>query len=99
MRPADIVISLAGHDAGEAFIVIEANERSALIADGKNRKLSKPKRKNRRHLNLGRPGSDEISRALGSGNATDRQIRRELAKFRSETAKTEEGKTVCQKMM
>jgi ribosomal protein L14E/L6E/L27E len=99
MGPADIVISLAGHDRGEAFVVLEANEQSVLVADGKNRKLSRPKRKNTKHINLGRPGSDEIARAIGSGNATDRQLRRELAQFRSEAAKTEEGKSACQKMM
>lgn len=99
MVAADIVISLAGHDTGRAFVLLKTDGCTARIADGKSRKLSRPKSKNLRHLCLGRPGSDEFSRALGYGSVTDRDIRRELAKFRSEAAMTEEGKSVCQKMM
>lgn len=90
--PADIVISLAGHDRDKAYVVLQANSSAARTADGKTRKLTKPKSKNLRHLSLGRPGSDELRKALGRGTATDRDIRRELAEFRSEAAMTEEGK-------
>ena len=99
MVPADIVVSLAGHDSGRAFVLLETDGHTARVADGKSRKLSRPKSKNLRHLSLGRPGSDEFSRTLGCGSATDHDILRELAKFRSEAAMTEEGKSVCQKMM
>ena len=99
MVPADIVVSLAGHDKGSTFVLLSTDGHTALVADGKNRKLSKPKSKHLRHLSLGRPGSEELAQALGCGNATDRDLRRELAVFRSEAAMTEEGKSVCQKMM
>ena len=99
MVPADIVVSLAGHDRGNAFVLLQTDGCTALVADGKNRKLSKPKSKNQSHLTLGRPGSAEMQRAIESGSLTDREIRRTLAVFRSEAAMTEEGKSVCQKMM
>ena len=99
MVPADIVVSLAGHDLGSAFVLLKTDGCNALVADGKSRKLSRPKSKNVKHIRLGRPGSEELRQAFESGNATDRLLRKELAVFRSEAAKTEEGKSVCQKMM
>ncbi len=47
----DIVESLAGHDCGELFIVSKiVNENYCLIIDGKNRTLTRPKLKKKKHL-------------------------------------------------
>jgi ribosomal protein L14E/L6E/L27E len=43
-------LSKAGRDKGRFFAVLEVCEGYALIADGELRPLSKPKRKNLRHL-------------------------------------------------
>lgn len=45
-----IVISTAGHDKTQWFLVTEADGRYARIADGKERKLSAPKKKNLKHI-------------------------------------------------
>lgn len=42
--------SLAGHDKGCLYIVLEADEKQVLLTDGRNRPLEKPKRKNRIHI-------------------------------------------------
>lgn len=42
--------SLAGHDTGEIFLIIEEREREVMIADGKSRTIEKPKRKKKKHL-------------------------------------------------
>ena len=45
------VVSLQGHDKGRRFLIIGLpDERYALIADGDSRKLSHPKKKQRKHL-------------------------------------------------
>ena len=44
------VFSKAGHDKGRWFAVVGVEENFALIADGKSRKLDKPKRKKLMHL-------------------------------------------------
>ncbi|NCB73539.1 MAG: hypothetical protein EOM51_02175 [Clostridia bacterium] len=90
-RSSDIVFSLAGHDKGREFVVIKLDGDYALIVDGKTRKLTKPKRKNLKHLCLGKMGSTELAGAIGTGKATDSAIRKELAKYRSEAGMTEEG--------
>lgn len=47
-----VVISKAGHDKNGVFAVIGFENGMALIADGKERKLEKPKMKNPKHLEL-----------------------------------------------
>jgi len=42
---SNIVSSLAGRDKGKYFFVLKIEENFALLADGKGRKLEKPKRK------------------------------------------------------
>ena len=42
--------SLAGHDKGKLYVVLEAGERAVLLTDGKQRPIEKPKQKNRIHI-------------------------------------------------
>ncbi len=48
----DVVKSLSGHDKGSVYVVIGVKDRFVLLADGKNKLLSDPKRKNVKHLGL-----------------------------------------------
>ena len=41
-----LVKSRAGHDTGEIYLVTGEDEKTVLLCNGKNRSLSKPKRKN-----------------------------------------------------
>ena len=74
--------STAGKDKGTLYLVLERTEEAVLLTDGKLRKLGKPKRKNRKHVEF-LPGS--ASEAL-SGKLreprTDASIRRALAAAR-----------------
>lgn len=45
-----VVISAAGHDSGQWFVVTDADGRYAYLADGKERKLAAPKKKNLKHI-------------------------------------------------
>ena len=47
---SDIVISTAGRDKGKLFFVLDVEGEFLLLADGKTRRLEKPKRKKRRHV-------------------------------------------------
>ena len=91
-RSTDIVFSLAGHDKGREYVVLNLDGSFAWLVDGKTRKLTNPKRKSLKHLCLGKMGSPELADALSEGKTTDSAIRKELAKFRSEAGMTEEGR-------
>lgn len=45
-----VVQSIAGRDAGGFFVVLDVEGGFATIADGRLRKLEKPKRKRQKHL-------------------------------------------------
>ncbi len=47
-----VVRSKAGHDSNSIFAVVGSDEKNVFISDGKERKLEKPKRKNRKHVEL-----------------------------------------------
>lgn len=72
-----VVVSLAGHDKGGVFAVVgAAGSQYVWIADGRRRKVEKPKRKKIRHL---RPiGTLE---PLQAGVRSNRSLRLALKAF------------------
>lgn len=66
-----VVISSAGHDSGRWMVVVEAADGYALVADGKERKLAKPKRKNQKHIRY-------TSKSLELEGMTDKKLRQAL---------------------
>lgn len=85
INTADVVISLNGRDAGKRFVVIGAEDEYVLLADGKGRKIDKPKRKKVKHIKLEARAHDlnaRLTENLKSGRrATNNEIRRALAAF------------------
>lgn len=74
-------VSIAGHDKGKFFIVVEAVGGGCInVADGKFRTLSAPKKKNLRHIEF---TGDTLPPELISGGrikATDKDISEFLEK-------------------
>jgi ribosomal protein L14E/L6E/L27E len=51
IKAGDVVRSVAGHDKGGLFVVLDAVDADfVLYADGKTRTVEKPKKKKRKHL-------------------------------------------------
>lgn len=50
MKKGTVVKSVAGHDKGTFYIVIESIGDMAIVCDGKNKTLEKPKKKKLKHL-------------------------------------------------
>ena len=66
-----VVISRAGHDCGRAMLVVRNDGEFLFVADGKERKLEKPKKKNKKHVRV-------TSRVIEPAGLTDRSLRRTL---------------------
>lgn len=69
-----VVRAEAGRDGGKYFAVVEADEKYCLIADGKSRKLSSPKRKNIKHIRV----TDSM---IDLNDITDKKLRNTLKQF------------------
>ena len=80
---ADVVVSTAGRDAGSLFYVLEADETYLLLADGKGRRIEKPKRKKRKHTSKVLRSETRVAEKLRAGDKVlNSELRRDLAYFR-----------------
>lgn len=70
-----VVISTAGRDQGCCFVAVAVEDRFVYIADGKERKLEKPKRKNVRHIS---PTGTQIDIT----GMTNKKLKKLLAEFK-----------------
>ena len=77
MKTGQIVISKAGRDKGEAFVILSHNGDYCLIANGKSRKLENPKRKKWKHLQP----TNHVVNAKWEKNS---DIKKEIALWRKE---------------
>lgn len=70
-----VVLSLAGRDKGRLLVVVGNEAGSALVCDGKERPVERPKRKNYRHL---RPVGLSLDKRMMAGNRVLRKTLRAL---------------------
>ena len=85
VKRGDVVRSLAGHDKGALFCVADTDGDFLLLADGKARKLSSPKRKRKKHaLRAGSSDHPVLLRLRAGEPVGDSEVRRALAAFRDE---------------
>lgn len=77
-----IVFSKSGRDKGRAFIVYDYNDDYVFIVDGDMRKLDKPKKKKKIHIQISKSIAEEIHNKLENGlYILDSDIRKALAKY------------------
>lgn len=90
---SDVVLSVAGHDMGMLFYVIDTDGVYVSLANGKERKVEKPKRKKLKHVRkLPRPDSSLTAKIRSGEPLLNSELRRELAKIRQEiSVLTKEG--------
>lgn len=74
--------SKAGHDKKTVYVIIEEDKEYVYLADGKTRPLTKPKKKNKKHIQIiKRVIEPEIVNHIKAGQADDIEIRKMLAKY------------------
>lgn len=84
-----IVRSEAGRDRGECFCVVAEEEGYLLLADGKHRRVERPKRKKPGHVSplTGESRYDHpaIQKLREGTLPSNKELRRALAAFRAES--------------
>ena len=82
---ADVVVSTAGRDQGKLFYVIGTDPVYLTLANGKDRKLEKPKRKKRKHIQKVLRSETRVAEKLRQGDKVlNSELRRDLAYFSRE---------------
>lgn len=75
-----LVKSIAGHDEGNVYIIVETDHKFLYLVDGKIRTLDRPKRKKRKHVQL-------ILKKYNVSEADDTAIKRILKEWNKEEEK------------
>ncbi len=88
------VRSVAGHDNGTYYIVVGAAENDLLVANGKERTIVSPKRKNKKHL---QPVEAEYDLTIQKRLLAGEQVREE--EIRKLIRNLERESITCQKRM
>ena len=85
-KPAQIVRSRSGHDKDQLFLVLAVDGSFVLLADGKRRRVERPKRKNVKHVQpVGGVHHHPTIEKVRAGEAVgNRELRAALAAIRDE---------------
>ena len=79
---SSLIVSKAGRDKGQMFYVIDTDEQYVYLADGKSRRLEKPKRKKRKHVEQVPRTESRIAEKIRNGDKVlNSELRRELAVY------------------
>lgn len=77
-----VVFSKSGRDKGMAFIVVDADDDFVYLVDGKLRRLCKPKKKKKIHIQITKYTDTVINRKLSDGEyLTDADIKKALKTY------------------
>ena len=89
---SSMVVSKAGRDQGQLFYVIDADEQYVYLADGKSRRLEKPKRKKRKHIEQIPRTESRIAEKIRNGEKVlNSELRKELASFGQKQSQNQGG--------
>lgn len=91
-RISDIVVPLCGRDSGRLMLVVGEEGKFLLLANGKNRRFERPKRKKRRHTEYRAPCDDWTrEKLLGTGRLSNNDVRKALALYAADIDSEERG--------
>ncbi len=82
-QKGQVVFSKSGRDKGLPFIIKDEDENYVYLVDGDLRKLEKPKKKKKIHIQITKYVDKTINRKLCGGEyLLDADIRKALAEYR-----------------
>ena len=87
ITPGRLLLAKAGRDKGSVFVATELRQDCVFIADGKRRRLERPKRKNIKHI------SPVAGAVICLEDMTNKRLRRTFAQYRPNAAQEINGET------
>lgn len=85
--------SMAGHDKGAIYVIINEDNEYVYLADGKIRTLLRPKKKNKKHIQIIKKYSGEdFAGRIKDGLADDIEIRKFIKQYKADSIVEENGR-------
>lgn len=79
----EIVISKAGHDKGEHFVILKSDSEYVYLVDGVFRKVDRPKKKNIKHVQIVHFQDDNLVKKYANNEkVTNEEIKRAIKLFK-----------------
>lgn len=85
---AKVGISIAGHDKGRIYVIIASDAEYVFLADGKIKTIAVPKKKKRKHVQIGNEIDTILLEKKCTGTIDDSDIRRVVKRWRLEHVKS-----------
>ena len=67
-KPGMMVKSIAGHDKNSIYVIIRECKDHVYVCDGKLKMVEKPKKKNKKHVQLIKTISEEVAEKTANGS-------------------------------
>ena len=81
-----LATSRAGHDKNTVYVIIKEEAEYIYLVDGKIRTIAKPKRKNKKHIQIIKKCPDkDMAGQIQSGNVDDIMIRKFIQKYKADS--------------
>lgn len=87
-------ISMAGHDKGRVYIILEEHDEVLLLTDGDLKPLEKPKKKNRKHVQIVKKllyNEEIVEKLAGQNKLSNEEIKRAIKLYCREGNRDVEG--------
>lgn len=91
----ELAVSMSGHDKGSIYVIMKEEAKEVYLADGRLKTVEKPKRKNKKHIQIIKKLPKEITEVfVQKEDFRNEEIKRAIKLYRK-TGGIEE----CQKQM
>ena len=82
-KPGMMVKSIAGHDKAMMYVIIQESAEYVYVCDGRLKLVDRPKKKNKKHVQLIKTISEEFAKKIANGSVIDNEdIRKILEKYK-----------------
>jgi len=81
-----LAISRSGHDKDSIYVIVKEEANMVYLADGKLKPVEKPKRKNRKHIQIIEKLPKEITEVFTQENFRNEEIKRAIKLYQRHIA-------------
>lgn len=85
-----LAVSRAGHDKDNMYVIVKEEANWVYLADGKLKPLEKPKKKNKKHIQVIKKLPKEITEVFTQENFRNEEIKRAIKLYQKSIRNTQQ---------
>ena len=80
-----LAVSRSGHDKDSIYVIVKEEDNLVYLADGRLKPIEKPKRKNRKHIQIIKNLPKDITEVFTQENFRNEEIKRAIKLYQKQT--------------